>query len=246
MDTDRARLPAPLLDSVVALMREHLGEPLTVADLADHVGYSRFHFSRLFSAETHLSPATYLAALRFATAKQLLLGSDEPVVDICAEVGFASLSTFGRRFRQAVGVAPGEFRHLADAVSDRPVHPFALGDPRQPVVTISLVLPSAGARQQRSTWVGWYPAPVPIGLPHGGVLVRGDADVRLPLSPGNPWLLGITLDADADASEHLAPTSPTVAAHPAPILTSRSVTLTFGPAAPNAVPLLSALPSLRR
>ena len=80
--------------SAVSLMRAQLGSELTVADLADHVGYSRFHFSRLFTGVTGLAPMEYCAALRFAEAKRLLLTTDEPVVDVCAEVGFTSLSTF--------------------------------------------------------------------------------------------------------------------------------------------------------
>ena len=249
----------------VTLMCEQLGAQLTVADLADHVGYSRYHFSRMFAQVTGLAPMEYLAALRFAEAKRLLLTSDEPVVDVCAQVGFTSLSTFSRRFRLAVGTAPAGLRRLADEVAEHPVAPFEVNDPSQPRVVVRLDL-GAGVLtlgMPRQTWIGWYPRPVPIGLPAAGALVSGIDRVEMPLCAGNPWLLAVSMPSDADPLEQLAPAIPLVAGHPAPVtpaslmagepLASSSVVagispeivLAFAPAAPHTVPLLSALASLR-
>lgn len=268
----------------VGLMREHLAANLTVADLADHVGYSRYHFSRMFARITGLAPMEYCAALRFAEAKRLLLITDEPVVDVCAQVGFASLSTFSRRFHHAVGTAPAGLRRLADDVAERPVAPFAVGDPGQPSVLVHLDLGEGllrtalvrgaaeedmgmGApatdllaglgryqdlRMPRQTWIGWYPRPVPVGLPAAGALVGGADQLELPTCPGNPWLLAVSMPADADPLEQLAPSVPLVAGHPAPITpaTLRSevppeIVLRFAPADLHNVPLLSALARLR-
>ncbi|MFT0848111.1 AraC family transcriptional regulator [Actinomycetaceae bacterium L2_0104] len=275
----------------VALMREQLGSELTVIDLADHVGYSRYHFSRMFAEVTGLAPTEYLAALRFAEAKRLLLITDEPVVDVCAEVGFTSLSTFSRRFRRVVGTAPAGLRRLADDVSERPVVPFAVSEPGQPSIVVRLDLDGAAGgalqwqgevtrpprpaeqsraeiaveenraarralyealRMPRLTWIGWYSRPVPVGLPEAGVLLSGEGPVKLPLCAGHPWLLAVSMRADADPLEQLAPIVPLVAAHPAPITpttlvagTTLEILLRFAPAGPHNVPLLSALASLR-
>ncbi len=264
--------------AAVALMRAQLGSELTVADLADHVGYSRFHFSRLFTGVTGLAPMEYCAALRFAEAKRLLLTTDEPVVDVCAEVGFTSLSTFSRRFRHAVGTAPAGLRRLADDVAEHPVSPFSVSERGQPSITVWLDLggglglghkdedvpvssvlsespPSAvhdALRQPRQTWIGWYPRPVPVGLPAAGALVSGTDRIDLPLCAGNPWLLAVSMPDDADPLEQLAPLIPLVAGYPAPIVPAMltqgrglDITLRFAPADPHTVPLLSALASLR-
>ncbi|MGO1593553.1 MAG: helix-turn-helix transcriptional regulator, partial [Ancrocorticia sp.] len=200
-------------------------------------------------------PMEYLAALRFAEAKRLLLTSDEPVVDVCAEVGFSSLSTFTRRFRDAVGTAPAELRRLAESVAERPVVPFEVGDPRQPSLQVRLDFGTnadSRLRMPRQTWIGWYARPVPVGLPAAGVLLSGDGPVSLPLSIGNPWLLAVSMHADADPVDQLAPSRPLVAGYQVPLtLTPHKhelppgITLRFTPADMHGVPLLSALASLR-
>ena len=188
-----------------------------------------------------------------------MLLTDEPVVDVCAQVGFTSLSTFSRRFRRVVGTAPAGLRRLADDVSERPVVPFAVSEPGQPSIVVRLDLDGVvgggmyeALRMPRRTWIGWYSRPVPIGLPEAGILLSGDGPVELPLCAGNPWLLAVSMRADADPLEQLAPAIPLVAAHPAPIIPAMlaptmalDVVLRFAPADPHNVPLLSALASLR-
>lgn len=240
--------PPELVASAISLMRGHLSDGLSVADLADHVGYSRYHFSRLFAEATGLAPMEYLAALRFAEAKRLLMVTDEPVIDVCAEVGFSSLSTFSRRFRDAVGTAPAALRRLALDIAEHPVSPFEVTDPSQPRVLVHLDLTAETLRMPRHTWIGWYPRPVPIGLPAAGMLLAGGGPVRLPTCLHNPWLLAVSMLADADALDQLAPSQPLVAVHRRPVTPAappHQIVLRFAPADPHNVPLLSALASLR-
>ena len=220
---------------------------LDAADLADHAGYSPFHFSRMFTAHTGMGPGQYLTALRIDAAKRLLLADAVPVIDIATAVGFDSLSSFSRRFRCAVGVPPARLRHLAERLADRPPRPFALLPPDPPAVTVTLRLPDSAARGgDPVVWVGWFPHPVPIGLPRAGVLVRGRVEVRLPLCAGAPYLLGFAVTAHADPVAQLVPATPLVAAHPVPVLNPSEVTLRFGlQPAQRRIPLLTALPSLR-
>ncbi len=219
---------------------------LEATDLADHAGYSPFHFSRMFAAHAGMGPGQYLTALRIDTAKRLLLAGRDPVIDIATAVGFDSLSSFGRRFRSTVGVAPAQLRHLAERIGDHPPRPFALLPPGPPAVTVTLEVPDAvGPTASTSMWVGWFPRPAPIGLPRAGVLVSGVTEVRLPLCAGAPYLLGFAVMAHAAPLDHLAPPAPLVAAHPAPVTGRCKVTLRFGTQSrQRRIPLLTALPSL--
>ncbi|WP_431813776.1 helix-turn-helix transcriptional regulator [Kocuria sp. cx-455] len=219
---------------------------LNVGDLAAHAGYSPFHFSRVFSAHVGIGPGQYLTALRIDAAKRLLLSDRDPVIDIATAVGFDSLSSFSRRFRSAVGITPGQLRHLADVIGDRQPRPFMVPAPGPGTATVRLEIPIPFApRGEALIWVGWFPLPVPIGLPHAGALVSGATRVRLPLCEGAPYLLGFAVAAQADPLEQLVPAAPVVAAHPHPITGACEVTLRFGPqGAARRVPLLAALPSL--
>lgn len=246
MTTDGAAAHVTAVDAAVTLARRNF-ESLTAANLAEHAGYSPFHFSRLFLARTGIGPGQYLSALRIDAAKRLLLTRDDAVIDVAAAVGFDSLSSFSRRFKQAVGVSPGRLRRLAHAVTDRPPRPFALVPAEAAEVRIRFELPSGfSPRGDASLWVGWYAQPAPIGLPQAGMLVRGRRDVQLPLYPGSPYLLGFAVAASSDAHAQLAPSAPTVALHPAPIVAPCDLTLRFATAEPTQVPLLSALPVLCR
>lgn len=93
-------------------------------------------------------------------------------------------------------------------------------------------------------WIGWFPRPVPVGLPVAGVVVTRVDDLVLPLSPGAPWLFGFATARHAAPEHLLIPSRPVVAAHPAPVIGPGEVTLVFDSAGPESLPLLPALPAL--
>lgn len=240
-------MPEDPLASALGLAQER-PSTLQVADLADQAGYSPFHFSRLFSSRMGIGPGAYLIALRIDTAKRMLLEGSDPVIDVACAVGFDSLSSFSRRFRSTVGVAPGQLRRLAERISDRPPRPFSLLQPHASAVRVHLELPEGlDRRGDASVWLGWYPHPAPIGLPASGTLISGVPHVDLPLCEGAPFLLGFATPAHADPWEQLAPSAPLVSVHPEPLFSPGEVTLRFSAeSAPGRVPLLTALPSLCR
>lgn len=235
------------LERALTLLRTRFAEPLGVGDLADEAGYSRHHFGRGFTRDVGVAPGEYLAALRFAEAKRLLLGGGDAVLDVAVAVGFSSPSTFTRRFRAAVGTTPGGLRRVADSVAAGTLPEFSLGDPARPRIRVRLRRPGGPPARPCRTWIGWYPRPVAVGLPAGGVLTRSD-EAELPLCPGAPWLLAFTLDDAADPADELAPGRPVVGGHPAPLPGREPIpaplVIDLAPAHAAAVPLLSALPCL--
>lgn len=243
-------LPTPALAASLELAHARAADGIRVADLADAAGYSPHHFGRLFSASMGVSPAQYVGALRIDAAKRALLARPDPVVDIAMEVGFESLSSFARRFRESVGVPPAALRHLAHDVAASTLTPFSIVAGSGATVRVRLEADPGprgdpGPGVPRATWVGWYPRPSPIGLPVQGVLTWLD-EFELPLCPGNPWLLAYSVPTTVESVDVLAPTRPLVAIHPAPLFSPGALTLRLRRAHPYAVPLLSALPSLRR
>jgi AraC-like DNA-binding protein len=84
--------------------------PLDVAALARMVHVSEAHFIRTFRATFGETPHRYLQRRRVERAMFLLRQTDRPVTDICLDVGFLSLGTFSRTFREIVGRSPSQFR----------------------------------------------------------------------------------------------------------------------------------------
>lgn len=106
-------------------MRRHLAEPLQLADLARVVPFSPFHFHRLFRDVTTMTPARFLAALRMAEARRLLLHTGRTVTAISGHVGYTSAGTFTTQFSRLVGTTPGHFRQVARLLAGHRCHVLA-------------------------------------------------------------------------------------------------------------------------
>lgn len=89
-------------------------ETLDVEALAAVALMARSHFIREFRAAFGETPHRYLQRRRIERAMTLLRTTETPVTDVCMEVGFSSLGTFSRTFRDVVGLSPSEFRLGSD------------------------------------------------------------------------------------------------------------------------------------
>ncbi|GAA2815696.1 GlxA family transcriptional regulator [Crossiella cryophila] len=106
-----ARTPAradlsPTRDWVLA----NLGEPITVARLAERSNLSRRTFVRHFEQETGLPPMRWVTLQRLFGARRLLERSDWPVERIAAATGFGTAANFRVIFRREVGLTPSGYR----------------------------------------------------------------------------------------------------------------------------------------
>jgi AraC-like DNA-binding protein len=88
-------------------------EPLDVRAVAAVAHVSEAHFIRTFRAVFGETPHRYLQRRRVERSMFLLRETDRSVTDICLDVGFTSLGTFSRTFREIVGLSPSQFRRRA-------------------------------------------------------------------------------------------------------------------------------------
>src|SRR5262245_26659405 len=85
-------------------------EPLDVRAVAAVACVSEAHFIRSFRAVFGETPHRYLQRRRVERSMFLLRETDRSVTDICLDVGFTSLGTFSRTFREIVGESPTQYR----------------------------------------------------------------------------------------------------------------------------------------
>jgi len=97
-------------DPVVAYMREHLAQPLTLAALAAGIHLHPTYFSNLFTQVMGMPPIPYFIRLRVEKAQELLWFTEQPVKQIAAIVGFDDEFYFSRQFRKIVGRSPLHYR----------------------------------------------------------------------------------------------------------------------------------------
>lgn len=117
LDLARQRSAAPpvgprkeALDRCIDYCRLHLAEPLGVDQMAALAGYTRHHFTRLFTARTGTSPCDFLIRERLRTAARLLQTTGRPIKDIAQDCGYRDVNYFCRSFRKVRGMSPGDFR----------------------------------------------------------------------------------------------------------------------------------------
>jgi AraC-like DNA-binding protein len=85
-------------------------EPLTLARVARHAGFSRTYFSRIFKQTFGTGFEHYLTEQRLLLAERLLRGSALSVGRISAEAGFVSAAHFSAAFRRSRGLTPQQYR----------------------------------------------------------------------------------------------------------------------------------------
>ena len=85
------------------------GQNLTIASLAGIACLSESHFIRLFGDTYGVSPRKMLSDQRMKTAQTLLTGGLS-VHETALEIGYSSIPTFCRRFKDACGETPKAFK----------------------------------------------------------------------------------------------------------------------------------------
>jgi transcriptional regulator GlxA family with amidase domain len=85
-------------------------EPWPVRRLAKVSGVSDAHFARSFKQAFGVPPHRYLLTRRLERASALLRDTEVPVTEIAFQTGWDSLGTFGRTFRDVLGLSPSAFR----------------------------------------------------------------------------------------------------------------------------------------
>lgn len=100
-----------VIEHAVALIHQHYRNDLTRDQLAEQLGVSPEHFSRLFKKEKGMSFIDYLLHLRIEKSRELLVLSKSNVHEVAQEVGFQNQYYFSRKFKQLVGVSPSAYVH---------------------------------------------------------------------------------------------------------------------------------------
>ncbi len=103
-------LPPRQLSQVLDYIDTYLDRNIKLADLAQLLDISSFHFSRLFKQSIGITPHQYLSQQRVERAKQLLKTTDRLIVDIALECGFTSHSHLSKQFRQLTSMTPKAYR----------------------------------------------------------------------------------------------------------------------------------------
>ena len=120
-DTDRQYVPLRAqvgvshrgLIRVAQLMEQHIEKPLSLEAIAKSSGLSRRQIERLFKRDLNCVPKRYYLEIRLRRARELLLQTAMPIMDITAACGFQSPPHFSKCYRSQFGHPPSAERKVA-------------------------------------------------------------------------------------------------------------------------------------
>jgi len=114
--TYRVAAESSLVQRAVALMRAHIGEPMTLDVICEELGASPRQLQRDFKRELEMTPKACWTDLRMERARRLLESRPElNVAQIAFACGFASPDRLTQNFRQKWGLTPRDFRRTMGA-----------------------------------------------------------------------------------------------------------------------------------
>ena len=99
-----------VIQKAISYMQINCERNLTLGEVADYVGYSHSHFSKVFKEEMGCSFRSQLNQLRVEKSKVMLLASNASMSEIYAACGFEDQSYFCKVFKRLVGVTPNRYR----------------------------------------------------------------------------------------------------------------------------------------
>ncbi|WP_239635467.1 AraC family transcriptional regulator [Paenibacillus sp. H1-7] len=106
---------------MIDYMKEHLGEPIGIPEIADSIGISSSLASQVFKQETGETIYNYLTQLRVDRAAELLIKTDSRISDIALMVGYQHENSFIRIFRKFKDITPGKYRDMMRTRMDFPI-----------------------------------------------------------------------------------------------------------------------------
>src|SRR5258708_28913897 len=192
------------VESAIASIWESYGEPLSLSDIAKSAILSRFHFCRVFTEATGVSPGRYLSAIRIYQAKRLLVSTSLSVTDISLAIGYNSLGSFTNRFTESVGASPTRFRRMwgermhADPDPGPAEQEPASSSPNGTVTGLVDLPPDYAAAR---VYLGAFETPIIQRRPPSSMIVdtstASPGSFRLANIPPGVWFIRAVAEADS-------------------------------------------------
>jgi len=111
IDSNSVQFTTPsAITEAVAWIDKNFANMISLEQLAEQVGISKYYFLRSFSKAIGMTPNDYVNRKRIEHSLELLLSTDYSLELIAREVGYSNASYFIRVFRKMIGQTPATFR----------------------------------------------------------------------------------------------------------------------------------------
>jgi two-component system response regulator YesN len=101
-------------------IKDNYNDPdISLNTVSSHVSLSPTHFSTIFAQEMSVTFIDYLTAVRIEKVKELLVSTDEKIINIAFNVGYSEPNYLSYLFKKREGLSPKEYRQQKKASSSR-------------------------------------------------------------------------------------------------------------------------------
>ena len=111
---------SPQIIDAIAYMESHYKLQPSMQEVAQYVGFSAGHFSRLFHAQLGMTYSAYLNNIQIRHVQMLLANSDLSIMEIAHETGYCHGDYLSAQFKKKVGMTPSQYRKNAQTYQLQP------------------------------------------------------------------------------------------------------------------------------
>ncbi|MBP1992082.1 helix-turn-helix domain-containing protein [Paenibacillus eucommiae] len=104
--------PKQSVEETLQFLHNSYSMNVSVQQLADRAHLPRWQYLRSFKQLTGCNPSSYITHLRMEEAKRLLSSTNERIWEVANKVGYDDEQYFNRRFKQLMGISPGQFTRI--------------------------------------------------------------------------------------------------------------------------------------
>lgn len=98
------------MNSILEYIENNYTEKITIDEMADMLGFSKYYFCKLFKQLNGRTFSEYINHLRINEAINLFHDTDMTITDIALTVGFNDTNYFSRTFKNITGISPSKVR----------------------------------------------------------------------------------------------------------------------------------------
>ncbi|MDL2399374.1 AraC family transcriptional regulator [Rhizobium mayense] len=113
-------------------IESHFSSDISLDEIADTAGLSRYHLSRVFGLTTGHSISGYIRGRRLSGAALALINSSSTILEVALDAGYGSHEAFTRAFREQFGMTPDSLRKQGHARNLVLLEPIRMDDTRLP------------------------------------------------------------------------------------------------------------------
>lgn len=99
-----------LIANILTFIEDNLDHGISLDEVADFAGYSKYHLNRLFTEVMECTIFKYIQTRRLDNAAKELVMSDRRIIDIALEAGYGSQQAFTLAFRKEYLISPQQYR----------------------------------------------------------------------------------------------------------------------------------------